>query len=110
MAHILILDNEQYRREKLTRYLSEVGYNITAISGPEQLDTLVLPAFDLFVLNLYPDVDRTWGVYLWLKQRYPCSPVLVYMKESFQAFRGLKQAIGSILSDEFESSCGGCVK
>lgn len=110
MAHILIVDDQECRKEKLVRYLSEKGYSVSAVSGPESLDTLDLASFDLFIVNLYPDVDRTWGVHLSLKQQHPCAQVLVYLKESFQTFRGLKQSIASILNEEAETTCKRCVR
>jgi DNA-binding NtrC family response regulator len=110
MAHILILDDQQYRREKLTRYLSGVGHRVSAISSPEYLENFMVPGADLFIMNLYPDVDRTWEVYFWFKKQYPCMPVLVYLKESFQTFRGLKQAIASVLDNGLEDICGPCAR
>ena len=110
MANLLIIDDQEYRKEKLARYLSEKGYCVSSVSGPESFDTLDLDAFDLFIVNLYPDVDRTWGIYLSLKQQHPSAQVLVYLKESFQTFRGLKQAISSILHDDAETTCKRCAR
>lgn len=109
MASILILDTQQDRRENLARYLKDSGYDISGISDPEKLDIQALSNFDMVVLNLHPDADRTWEMHSWFRENHPDLPVVVYSTKTFQAFRSLKQAIASILNNGFEDACtGGC--
>jgi DNA-binding NtrC family response regulator len=100
MTSILILDSENYRRENLARYLSVAGYEVSGFNKPGNLDSISLAAIDLVVLNLHPDAEHTWETYMWFKKKHPSLPVLVYMTRSFQAFRGLKQAISFVLNED----------
>lgn len=97
MGRILIIDNQQLRREKLSRYLSEAGYQCFDTEGLHNTGTPALTGFDMVIINFHPDADRTWGQYFGIKQQHPALPILVYAEESFQAFRSLKQAIATIL-------------
>ena len=99
MGYILIFDSEQARREQLTGYLSECGYNVKGIAKAEEAEKIFFPEIDLMILNLFPDAPRTWDFYRMLRIRHPHLPVLLYVHHSFAAFKSLKQVIDSVLDD-----------
>lgn len=99
MGSILIVDNQQSRNQRLARYLSEAGHRVSGIRSPVDLAEHDYSKFDLAIVNLYPDAGRTWELYRKFKHEYPELPVLVYVENSFDAFRSLKQVIASILGD-----------
>jgi len=106
LASILLIDNKETRKQKLERYLSEAGYGVCGISDARSLRHMDCSGFDLAIINLYPDANRTWAFYRRFKEQYPGLPVLVYLENSFSALRSLKQAIGLILGKPQEVAPG----
>jgi len=100
MAKILVFDNQAYRREHLAKELEKEGYYVKAISDrefdPEQFDC---SAFDLAILNQYPDAMKTWEVYFDFRKYFPGFPVLVYLIKNIYALRSLKTSINDILNN-----------
>ena len=95
MKRILIIDNAAQEKTLVNEALKREGYRVNTLEA-ESLDLVRLdPAtFDLAIVNLYPDVSNTWGIYLDFKQHFPDTPVLVYM--SHHALDSLKAAINNI--------------
>lgn len=100
MATILIFDNQVHRREHLAKELEKEGYCVKAISDkefdPEQFDC---SAFDLAILNQYPDSMKTWELYFDFRKYFPDFPVLVYLIKNIYALRSLKISINDILNN-----------
>jgi DNA-binding response OmpR family regulator len=98
MTAILILDNQVHRREHLSEELEKEGYYVKAISDrefdPEKFDC---SAFDLAILNLFPDSMKTWDFYYDFQKYCPGFPVLVYLIKNIYALKSLKIAIKDIL-------------
>ena len=99
MGSIFILDNHPNRRQRLARYLSDAGHVVYSMEDPEEMTNGVCIKCDLGVVNLYPDATRTWDFYRKFKEQYPKIPVVVYLENSFDAFRSLKQVIALILGE-----------
>ena len=106
MVSILLIDNKETRKQELERHLSEAGYRVCGISDARFLRHMDCSGFDLAIINLYPDANRTWSFYRRFKGQYPGLPVLVYLENSFRALGSLKQAIGLILGEPQEVTPG----
>ena len=100
MARILIFDNQAHRREHLAAELEKEGYCVKVISeqgfDPETFD---YSAFDLAILNQYPDAMRTWEIYYDFRKYFPGFPVLVYLIKNIYALRCLKISIRDVLNN-----------
>ncbi|MCF8110843.1 MAG: hypothetical protein K9J85_05085 [Desulfobacteraceae bacterium] len=107
MASILILDNQQNRRQRLARYLSEAGHTICSICDSDVFSLRDLSGFDLAIVNFYPDAPRTWDFYRRIKNKYKHLPVVVYLENNFDALRSLKQVIASITGEK--PAAGQCI-
>jgi len=100
MARILIFDNQAHRREHLAEELEKEGYCVKVISeqgfDPETFDC---SAFDLAIVNQYPDAMRTWEIYYDFRKYFPGFPVMVYLIKNIYALRCLKISIKDILKN-----------
>jgi len=101
MTAILIFDNQAHRREYLSQELEKEGYYVKTISNmefdPEKFDSA---AFDLAILNLYPDSMKTWELYFDFRKYCPGFPVLIYMIKNIFALQSLKAAIKDVLYNQ----------
>lgn len=97
MKEILIIDNQHRRKEIVAQELQNEGYNVKAMEDEAfDLNHLDASCFDLAIINIYPDIPATWGIYLELKHYFPDLPALIYMNH--QALEDLKSAIKKIFN------------
>ena len=105
MKTILIIDNEAQEKVLVNEALQREGYHIKTMDADSlDLETLDPSSFDLTIVNLYPDVPTTWGIYLDFKHHFPDCPVLVYMNH--QALESLKSAIKNIFRKQVGTYMG----
>ena len=99
MGSILVLDHQTYRRELLIAHLCESGHTAWGICSGEEFISGECSGYDLVIVNLYPDVHRSWQVYMALKQKSPDLPVLVYLDADFHSFRVFDQVLSSAVEE-----------
>lgn len=81
MKKILIIYNSLYGPNDAANRLAKSGFAVQSMDV-EALDFSKFDpsAFDMAVINLYPDVSLSWRTYLDFKQRFPKFPVLLQMR------------------------------
>ena len=83
MKHLLIIYRQFNNAEAIRNDLEADGYGVHLIENKAlDLKILNLSAYDLAIIQSYPDLSTAWGVYLNFKERFPDFPILLYIRQN----------------------------
>lgn len=99
MKHLLIIYRQFNSAETIRNDLEADGYGVHLI-GIEALDLKKLKrsAYDLVIIQSYPDLSPAWEVYLNFKERFPDIPVLLYIHQN--TLNTLKSSIKEVFREK----------